>query len=142
MDPTYRGRPGSLLRRAAFAALVVSAPWVASGQPATTRTVPDSITDLGALVARLSDAGSYFDTDNLISNERGYQQVLGAMDRLGVRGGAYIGVGPDQNYTYIVRVRPRIAFVADIRRDNMLEHLLFKALFARSANREIGRAHV
>ncbi|CAN5128437.1 hypothetical protein BH09GEM1_BH09GEM1_13390 [soil metagenome] len=99
------------------------------------RPVPDSIADLGALVARLSDAGGYFDTDNLISNERGYQQVLGAMDRLGVHGGAYIGVGPDQNYTYIASVHPRIAFIVDIRRDNMLEHLLFKALFAGSSNR-------
>ena len=102
---------------------------------AAPRPLPDSIADLGALVARLSDAGGYFDTDNLISNERGYQQVLGAMDRIGVRGGAYIGVGPDQNYTYIANTHPRIAFVVDIRRDNMLEHLLFKALFAASANR-------
>ena len=107
---------------------------VAAAQVAL-RPIPDSIADLGALVARLSDAGGYFDTDNLISNESGYQQVLGAMDRLGVRGGAYIGVGPDQNYTYIANTRPRIAFVVDIRRDNMLEHLLFKALFAASANR-------
>ncbi len=99
------------------------------------RPVPDSIADLGALVARLSDAGGYFDTDNLISNERGYQQVLGAIDRLGVHRGAYIGVGPDQNYTYIASVHPRIAFIVDIRRDNMLEHLLFKALFAASSNR-------
>ena len=109
-----------------------SGAWAQSPAP---RGVPDSIADLGALVSRLSDAGGYFDTDNLISNERGYQQVLGAMERLGVKGGAYIGVGPDQNYTYIARVRPRIAFVVDIRRDNMLEHLLFKALSARAANR-------
>jgi hypothetical protein len=107
----------------------------ASAAQVVPRSIPDSIADLGALVARLSDAGGYFDTDNLISNERGYQQVLGAMDRLHVRGGAYIGVGPDQNYTYIASTQPRIAFVVDIRRDNMLEHLLFKALFAAAANR-------
>ena len=120
----------SVFRTFAAAALLLGAPLAAWGQRGT-----DSIADLGALVSRLSDAGGYFDTDNLISNERGYQQVLGIMDRLGVRGGAYIGVGPDQNYTYIARVRPSIAFVVDIRRDNMLEHLLFKALFARAANR-------
>ena len=107
---------------------------VAAAQVAP-RAIPDSIADLGALVTRLSDAGGYFDTDNLISNERGYQQVLGAMDRLRVGGGAYIGVGPDQNYAYIANTHPRIAFVVDIRRDNMLEHLLFKALFAAAANR-------
>ena len=99
------------------------------------RSAPESIADFRGLVSRLSDAGGYFDTDNLISNERGYQQVLSAMNRMGVKGGAYIGVGPDQNYTYIARIRPRIAIIADIRRDNMLQHLLFKALFARSANR-------
>ncbi|MEO8620265.1 MAG: hypothetical protein ABI625_04300 [bacterium] len=124
-----------LLRGIAVAAIALAAPSVSSAQRNASIPLPDSIADLGALVARLSDSGGYFDTDNLISNEAGYQQVLGAMDRLGVRGGAYIGVGPDQNYTYIARVRPRIAFVVDIRRDNMLEHLLFKALFARAANR-------
>ena len=107
---------------------------VATAQVAP-RPIPDSIADLGGLVARLSDAGGYFDTDNLISNERGYQQVLGAMDRLHVSRGAYVGVGPDQNYTYIANTRPRIAFVVDIRRDNMLEHLLFKALCAAASNR-------
>lgn len=100
-----------------------------------TQTLPDSLADFAGLVRAMSDVGGYFDTDNLISNERGYQQVLGAMERLGVRGGVYIGVGPDQNFTYMARVRPRMAFLVDIRRDNMLQHLLFKALFASAANR-------
>ncbi|MEP6621807.1 MAG: hypothetical protein ABJE47_20955 [bacterium] len=126
-------RAVALLVAAMFAAS--ARPTVAYGQIAPVRSIPDSIAEFGALVSRLSNAGGYFDTDNLISNEQGYQRVLNAMDRLGVRGGAYIGVGPDQNYTYIARTRPRIAFVADIRRDNMLEHLLFKALFARARNR-------
>ncbi|MBL0170590.1 MAG: hypothetical protein IPP90_07635 [Gemmatimonadaceae bacterium] len=121
----------------AFAfALTVAHPSAASSQSATgVRGAPDSIADFGGLVRRLSNTGGYFNTDNLISNEQGYQQVLGAMDRLGLRGGAYIGVGPDQNFTYIARLRPRIAFIADIRRDNMLQHLMFKALFARARNR-------
>ncbi|MDQ2664654.1 MAG: hypothetical protein M3Z05_01465 [Gemmatimonadota bacterium] len=125
--------PKTYLMLALASALACDA-GVATAQ-ASRRPIPDSIPDFGALVARLSDAGGYFDTDNLISNERGYQQVLGAMDRLHVRGGAYIGVGPDQNYTYIANTHPRIAFVVDIRRDNMLEHLLFKALFAAASNR-------
>ena len=115
--------------------MACAAPSRARCQRAPLRGIPDSIADFGAVVARLSDGGGYFDTDNLISNERGYQQVLGAMERFGVHGGAYIGVGPDQNYTYIARVRPRIAFVVDVRRDNMLQHLLFKALFARATSR-------
>ena len=33
---------------------------------------------------------------------------LGALDRLQVKGGAYIGVGPDQNFSYIARIRPKL----------------------------------
>lgn len=87
------------------------------------------------LVQRLSEPGGYFDSDNLISNETSYLHVLDGMRRLKVQGGAYIGVGPDQNFSYIAAVRPDIAFMLDIRRDNLLEHLLFKALFAMSRNR-------
>jgi len=104
--------------------------------------VPDRSAGLGAsdgaqtpradfvrLIDRLSEPGGYFDTDNLISNEASYLHVIGALEKLGVRGGAYLGVGPDQNFSYIAHVRPHIAFIVDIRRDNLLEHLLFKALF-------------
>ncbi len=104
--------------------------------PARSVAAPDdSLRDFAKLVGELSEAGGYFDTDNLISNERSYLHVMGALDRLKVRGGAYIGVGPDQNFSYIARIRPRIAFMVDIRRDNLLQHLLFKALFAHSRNR-------
>jgi hypothetical protein len=87
-------------------------------------------------IAALSETGGYFDTDNLISNESSYLQVIPELQRRGVRGGAYIGVGPDQNFTYIAEVRPTIAFIIDIRRDNMLLHLFFKALFQLSRTRE------
>ncbi|NIN71438.1 MAG: hypothetical protein GTO46_05815 [Gemmatimonadetes bacterium] len=87
------------------------------------------------LIERLSEPGGYFDTDNLISNERSYLHVVGALEELGVRGGAYIGVGPDQNFSYIAAVLPEIAFIVDIRRDNLLQHLMFKALFALTRNR-------
>ncbi len=103
--------------------------------PAAASQPGDSIRDFANLIAGLSEPGGYFDTDNLISNERSYLHVMGALDRLKVRGGAYIGVGPDQNFSYIARIKPRIAFIIDIRRDNMLQHLLFKALFARARNR-------
>lgn len=88
-----------------------------------------------ATVARLSEPGGYFDSDNLISNERSYLHALDALDRLGVRGGAYVGVGPDQSFSYIARVRPAVAFVVDVRRDNLLQHLLFRALFAAAPDR-------
>jgi hypothetical protein len=87
------------------------------------------------LVQRLSEPGGYFDSDNLISNETSYLHVLDGMRRMKVQGGAYIGVGPDQNFSYIAAVRPEIAFMIDIRRDNLLEHLMFKSLFAMARNR-------
>ncbi len=88
-----------------------------------------------ARVEALSEAPGSFDTDNLISNERSYPEVLPLLDRAPLRGGAYVGVGPDQNFSYIARLRPSIAFIVDIRRDNLLLHLLFKALLAQAATR-------
>lgn len=92
-------------------------------------------TDFARLVAELSEPGGYFDTDNLISNEASYLHVIDRLETLGIHGGAYIGVGPDQNFSYIAAIRPDIAFVIDVRRDNMLQHLLFKALFHLSETR-------
>ena len=89
---------------------------------------PDSA--FARLVEELSEPGGYFDTDNLISNETSYLHVVSALKELGVSGGAYIGVGPDQNFSYIAAIRPSIAFIIDIRRDNLLQHLMFKALFS------------
>lgn len=104
---------------------------------ATARQPAPALSDsaFAALSARISEPGGYFDSDNLISNESSYLHVLGAMRRLGVAGGAYVGVGPDQNFSYIAQVHPRIAFIIDIRRDNLLQHLLFKALFEMARNR-------
>lgn len=86
-------------------------------------------------VARLSEAPGYFDSDNLISNETAYLHAVTRLREGRVTGGAYIGVGPDQNFSYIAAIRPEVAFLIDIRRDNLLLHLLFKALFEQSRNR-------
>ena len=88
-----------------------------------------------AQIADLSEPGGFFDTDNLISNERSYLRVLPDLSRRQVHGGAYVGVGPDQNFSYIAEIRPSIAFIIDVRRDNLLLHLLFKALFAQARTR-------
>lgn len=107
-----------------------------------------SVPEFSHLIDRISESGGYFDTDNLISNERSYLHVMGKMRKLGLNGGAYVGVGPDQNFSYIAQTRPAIAFIVDIRRDNMLQHLFFKALFSTASNRGeylcqlVGRAPV
>jgi len=88
-----------------------------------------------AISARLSEPGGYFDSDNLISNETSYLHVIGKLRELNISGGVYVGVGPDQSFSYISKIRPRLAIMIDIRRDNLLQHLLYKALFGRSRNR-------
>lgn len=93
------------------------------------------VTEFAQLSERLSEPGGYFDTDNLISNESSYLHVMGKLRQMQLAGGAYLGVGPDQNFSYIAQLRPRVAFIVDIRRDNLLQHLWFKALFEMSRNR-------
>jgi len=88
-----------------------------------------------ALSARLSEPGGYFDSDNLISNETSYLHVITKMREMSVSGGVYLGVGPDQSFSYIAKIRPKMAIMIDIRRDNLLQHLLFKSLFSRARNR-------
>jgi hypothetical protein len=87
---------------------------------------------LAPLSAQLSEPGGYFDSDNLISNETSYLQVAEQLQDQVAPGGVYVGVGPDQNFNYIARVKPRHAFILDIRRQNMLQHLYYAALFAQA----------
>jgi hypothetical protein len=46
-----------------------------------------------------------------------------------------MGVGPEQNFTYIAALKPSMAFIVDVRHGNLDVHLMYKALFERSANR-------
>jgi hypothetical protein len=108
------------------------------GQPAT--RLAD--TAFARLIREFSEPDRFFDTDNLISNEGSYLDVASTLDSLSIQGGAYLGVGPDQNFSYIARVRPRIAFVVDIRRDNLLEVLWYKGLFHLAQSRIEFLAHL
>ncbi len=92
-------------------------------------------TPFASLVARLSEPGGDFGGDNLISNEQSYLHVMTSLEQSRVTGGAYLGVGPDQNFSYIGQIKPAVAFLIDIRRDNLLLLLLFKAIFAQAPTR-------
>lgn len=83
-----------------------------------------------------SEPEGYFDSDNFITNETSYLHVIGELRQHVRPGGIYLGVGPDQNFSYLVQTRPALAIIPDIRRQNMLQHLLFKALFAMATNRK------
>ena len=85
---------------------------------------------------QLSEDSGYFWSNNYISNETSYLHVIDDLHAMGLEDGAYIGVGPNQNFTYIAAVRPRLAFIVDIRRQNLIEHLIFKVLMSSSETRE------
>jgi hypothetical protein len=100
-------------------------------------TIPSRLTDkeLWQLNAEFSEPGGYFRSDNLLSNETGFQAVIPGLKETLKPGGVYLGVGPEQNFTYIVALQPKIAIIFDIRRGNMVEHLMYKALLETSADR-------
>jgi hypothetical protein len=122
--------PSRYVTRALAVVALAVLPWMLHGFE-----VPATASRFSEQVESLSEEPGAFDTDNLISNERSYLDVVPALISGNVVGGAYIGVGPDQNFSYITRVRPAMAFIIDIRRDNLLLHLLFKALFSRATTR-------
>lgn len=94
-----------------------------------TRDKPIPATELARIVKDFSEPEGYFRSDNFVSNETSYLLIVDKLKELGATGGAYIGVGPEQNFTYIAKIRPQIAFIVDIRRQAVIQHLMFKALF-------------
>src|SRR5438093_11243203 len=86
------------------------------------------------MVNDLSEESGYF-RFQFMSNEVEFPYFIPDLKKNFKPGGVYLGVGPEQNFTYIAAIQPRIAFIFDIRRDNMLEHLIYKAVFETSANR-------
>ncbi len=110
---------------------------VSSLRIAAAGTLPSRLSDLEfwSLITELSEPGGSFRSDNLLSNELRLQYVLPEIDRTVPHGRAYVGVGPEQNFTYIAAVEPSMAFIVDIRRGNLLLHLMYKAIFEMSENR-------
>ncbi len=111
---------------------------IASGAArAAPAQLPTRLTDaeFQHLSRSLSEPNGFWDSDNLLSNEAAYQRVIPALVRRVGTGGVYLGVGPEQNFTYIAALRPRMAFVLDIREGNALELLMYKALFELSRDR-------
>lgn len=101
------------------------------------QSIPTRLTDkeLWQLNADFSEPNGYFRSDNFLSNETGFQYVIPELKTLVHPGSVYLGVGPEQNFTYIVALQPKIAFIFDIRRGNMIAHLMYKTLFETSADR-------
>jgi hypothetical protein len=128
------------VRAAAILAFVVSLVTLAGARqatPASAPVLPSRLSDqeFWKLSSDMSEAGGYFRSENLVSNEHTFQYVIPTLKRLVKPGGVYLGVAPDQNFTYIVATQPRMAFIVDIRRGNLLLHLMYKAIIELSADR-------
>src|SRR5262245_36844259 len=134
---TIRGARPRIARLALLLSLVfvVSSPTLSqqSSKQSSLESVPTA--EFARIVREFSEEGGYFMSDNFTSNETSYLHVVDKLRELGVKGGAYIGVGPEQNFTYIAKIRPRVAFIVDIRRQAMIQHLMYKAIFHLSPNR-------
>src|SRR5262245_43010817 len=92
-------------------------------------TLPSQLTDAAywKIITDFSepDTPTRFD-EWLTGNENGYQHPIPQLTKSVTPGGIYLGVGPEQNFTYIAAIRPKIAFIIDIRREILLEHLMYK----------------
>ena len=128
-------------RRSLFAAAIVvgvtSLLPLMIGAMAVQTTVPSEISDkdFWRMIVDFSEPGGTYPYENFVSNELQYQDVVPALKATTKPGGVYIGVGPEQNFTYAAVLQSKLAFVIDIRRQNMVELLMYKALFEMSPNR-------
>jgi hypothetical protein len=100
-------------------------------------TIPGQLGDreFWQLVTDVSEPGGSFRSDNFVSNEMGFLYPIPELKRTTKPGGVYLGVGPEQNFTYIAALQPRMAVLFDIRRQMMIHQLMYKALFELSADR-------
>ena len=99
--------------------------------------LPDKLADRDywTLVTELSEPDGEFRSDNLLSNEIFLQYVIPELVRSTKINRVYLGVGPEQNFTYIAALKPKMVFIVDIRRGNLQLHLMYKALFELSSDR-------
>jgi hypothetical protein len=118
----------------AVVASLVFHPRVAASQG---RSAPDSLTsaEFWAFFTSMSEPDGSFLSENFVSNEVSFQDVIPTLQKTLTKNGVYLGVGPEQNFTYISNLGPRLAVIFDIRRQNAMQHLLYKALFELSPTR-------
>ncbi len=108
-----------------------------NGVRAVAPSLPDKLSDRDywSLVTEFSEPDGEFRSDNLLSNEIFLQAVIPDLIRVAKPSRVYLGVGPEQNFTYIAALKPKMAFIVDVRRGNLQLHLMYKALFELSSDR-------
>lgn len=101
------------------------------------RPLPAQLSDeaFWKIIEDFSEDGGTFTSENFSSNELGYEMLIPKLQEIVKPGRVYLGVGPEQNFQYISGLKPSMAFIIDIRRQNMIQHLMYKAAFEMSENR-------
>src|SRR6476469_1794879 len=135
--------PASCAKRTSPPVTAPAAPAAAAAEPAPAPAppaesgIPERLSDqeFWNLVTDFSEPNGYFRSDNLLSNEIWLQYVIPELLSVSRPGRVYMGVGPEQNFTYIAALRPSIAFIVDVRRGNLDLHLMYKAIFELSSDR-------
>ena len=118
------------------ALLLAGAPvGLSGGMPAQEASPRLSNDEFWKLVTDFSEPDGTFRSENFVSNEQLFPAVMSRLVQVAKPGRAYVGVGPEQNFTYIAAIKPDLAFIVDIRRGNLDLHLMYKALFELSSNR-------
>jgi hypothetical protein len=127
----------SLGVHAALAYLAVLALLLAVPQFKAALPLPERLSDeaFWKMIEDFSEDGGSFTSENFSSNERGYETLIPKLAAKLDQGGVYLGVGPEQNFQYIASLKPKMAFIIDIRRQNMIQHLMYKAAFEMAADR-------
>ncbi|MBA3640547.1 MAG: hypothetical protein M3541_07100 [Acidobacteriota bacterium] len=116
---------------------VISAGYLSVQTSVGAGALPEQLSDKSfwALSTELSEQNGYFRSANLVSNEVWMQHVIADLVKGTKPGRVYLGVGPEQNFTYIAATKPAMVFIVDVRRENLQLHLMYKALFELSKDR-------
>src|SRR5438874_3653608 len=119
------------------AAAPAAPPPSAAPRETTRRAIPGRLSDaeFWNLITEFSEPNGFFRSDNLLSNEVWMQYVIPQLLEMAKPGQVYMGVGPEQNFTYITAVKPAMAFIVDVRRGNLNLQLMYKAIFELSTDR-------
>src|SRR5207244_743051 len=136
-------RPHHILKRSRILILcltlvsTITAGRLLPGGHAAAAPIPARLSDeqFWKLSSTISERDGTFRSDNLLSNELNFQFVIPELLQRAKQGRIYMGVGPEQNFTYITALKPAMAFIVDIRHGNLDVHLMYKALFEMSKDR-------
>lgn len=128
---------GIALWMGVVSAQTVAPPLAPAAAQSVSKALPEKLSDADywALIERLSEPAGSFRSDNLVSNEIYMQSIIPELQTVTKPGRVYLGVGPEQNFTYIAALKPRMVFIIDVRRGNLHTHMMYKALFEISKDR-------